>query len=68
MATAAAPTDFNIVHPVDYATHGYPHEIWTRLRREAPVSWWDKTEGVPFWAITKHADITAIGKSAREAS
>lgn len=58
----AAAADFNIVHPDDYAEHGYPHDVWTRLRRDAPVYWWDKTEGVPFWAITKHADIITIGK------
>jgi cholest-4-en-3-one 26-monooxygenase len=54
--------EFNIVHPKDYADHGYPHEIWTRLRRENPVSWWDRGEGIPFWVITKHADITSISK------
>ncbi len=58
----AAAADFNIVHPDEYAEHGYPHDIWTRLRREAPVFWWDQTDGVPFWAITKHSDIIDIGK------
>jgi cytochrome P450 len=53
---------FNIIHPDDYARHGYPHPVWTRLRREDPVHWWDKTDGIPFWAITKHADIVTIGK------
>ena len=52
---------FNIIHPDDYAAHGYPHPVWTRLRREDPVHYWDRTEGVPFWAITKHADIVTIG-------
>ncbi len=62
----AAPTrdfgDFNLVHPKDYAEHGYPHDIWKWMRTNDPVYWWDNTEGDPFWAITKHADITAIGK------
>ena len=62
MAEALVIEDFNIVHPDHYADRGYPHEIWTRLRREDPVHWWDRTEGVPFWAITKHADITQISK------
>ena len=22
------PDDFRITHPEDYATHGYPHQIW----------------------------------------
>jgi cytochrome P450 len=53
---------FNLVDPADYAAHGYPHHIWTRLRKEDPVHWWDKTGGRPFWAITKHADITELSK------
>ena len=62
MSEATSYDDFNLVHPSHYADHGYPHEIWTKLRREAPVYWWDQTEGTPFWAITKHADIMAISK------
>jgi cholest-4-en-3-one 26-monooxygenase len=57
-----SPADFNLVHPDHYANYGYPHDVWTRLRREDPVHWFDKSGGLPFWAITKHADITMIGK------
>lgn len=43
-----------------YGEHGYPHEAWTRLRRESPVHW-SQPEGYrPFWAITKHADIIEV--------
>src|SRR5262245_35102967 len=52
---------FHLIHPDDYAEWGYPHAIWKRLRREDPVHWFERTEGMPFWAITKHADIVAIG-------
>jgi cholest-4-en-3-one 26-monooxygenase len=62
LSEAPSYDDFNLVHPSHYADRGYPHEIWTKLRREAPVYWWDQTEGTPFWAITKHADIMAISK------
>jgi cytochrome P450 len=64
MAAAAttAPESFNLVHPDDYARHGYPHEIWRRLRREDPVHWYDRTAGIPFWAITKHADVIEVSK------
>jgi cholest-4-en-3-one 26-monooxygenase len=63
MAIAAAVFDEpNLVHPDLYAEHGYPHEIWTRLRREDPVHWIEQPEGIPFWAITKHADVMVIGK------
>jgi cholest-4-en-3-one 26-monooxygenase len=54
--------DFNLVHPDHYGDHGYPHHIWTWMRANDPVYHWEDTEGLPFWAITKHADITTIGK------
>ncbi|MCU0667914.1 MAG: cytochrome P450 [Myxococcota bacterium] len=63
--TAATHTDrpdFHLIHPDHYAAHGYPHDVWKRLRREDPVHWFDRTQGRPFWAITKHADIVTIGK------
>ncbi|MGH7787642.1 MAG: cytochrome P450, partial [Candidatus Binatia bacterium] len=41
---------------------GYPHDGWTRLRREAPVYWYERPGVQPFWAITKHADLVAISK------
>ncbi|MEZ4332499.1 MAG: cytochrome P450 [Myxococcota bacterium] len=57
------PNDFRLVHPADYAQHGYPHSVWAQLRREEPVSWQTQPgDAVDFWAITKHADITEIGK------
>lgn len=54
--------DFNIIHPDQYATLGYPHDTWTEMRRTAPVFHWTRTEGVDFWAITRHADIVVISK------
>ena len=51
---------FNIVHPEHYAEHGYPHDVWTWMRREDPVFWWDRGEGRPFWAITKREDLVEI--------
>lgn len=60
---APGPEDFRIVHPEDYAKHGYPHHIWARLRAEEPVSWQTQPGGaVDYWAITKHDDITEISK------
>ena len=63
MAQAAAVLDqFHIVHPDDYAAHGYPHDVWTWMRANDPVYRWERTEGIPFWAITKHADISEISR------
>ena len=62
MSSALKDFGFNLVEPADYAAHGYPHDIWTRLRAEEPVFWWTETEGRPFWAITRHADVKSISK------
>jgi cytochrome P450 len=35
-----------------------PHPLFTRLRAEAPVAW---NEERGFWAVTTHADVSAIG-------
>jgi cytochrome P450 len=51
-----------LIDPDSYVASGYPHDIWTRLRREDPVHWVEENPEMPFWAITKHADISAIGK------
>jgi len=65
-APASSFDDLEIILPQTYVDHGYPHEAWTRLRAEEPVFWWDRTPGgEDFWAITKHADIMAIGKDPR---
>jgi cytochrome P450 len=62
-SSAAEPfEDFHLIHPDHYAARGYPHPAWARLRREDPVHWFDRTRGMPFWAITRHADIVTIGK------
>jgi cytochrome P450 len=50
----------DLVDPERYARNGYPHDVWTRLRREAPVARIEAPGYEPFWAITKHADIMQI--------
>ena len=45
-----------------YVRNGYPHQEWALLRSEAPVYWYDRGVKVPFWAITKHADIIKISR------
>jgi cholest-4-en-3-one 26-monooxygenase len=56
----------NGIDPLDlvdadrYARRGYPHEVWTRLRAEAPVAYFEPPGFRPFWAITKFADIMQI--------
>jgi cholest-4-en-3-one 26-monooxygenase len=51
-----------LVGPEHYARRGYPHDVWTRLRAEAPVAYFTPDGFEPFWAITKHADVMDIAK------
>jgi cytochrome P450 len=61
-AAAELPLDqLDVITPDSFQNHGYPHEAWARLRRESPVHFFGDAE-VPFWAITRHADITTISK------
>jgi cytochrome P450 len=50
------------VDPHAYARSGYPHATWTRLRRESPVHWCEPAQVMPFWAVTRHAQICAVSK------
>jgi cholest-4-en-3-one 26-monooxygenase len=51
-----------LVDPDRYARRGYPHDVWTRLRAEAPVAYFAPEGYEPFWAITKHADVMEVAK------
>ena len=51
-----------LISPKYYAEYGYPYEEWRLLRKEAPVYWFDRLPSVPFWAITRHADIVSISR------
>ena len=50
----------DLVDPERFARHGYPHEVWTRLRAEAPVAYIEPPGHPPFWAVTRHADIVQV--------
>ena len=64
-ATPSTGRSLDIASPDTYAVHGYPHEVWSTLRRDAPVCWLENSNGPAFWAITKHADIVAISRQPR---
>jgi cytochrome P450 len=51
-----------LIDPHAYARSGYPHELWARLRREAPLHWCEPPVNVPFWAVTRHAHVCEISK------
>jgi len=54
--------DFDIIHPRDYAAHGYPQQAWARLRREAPVFRFERGAPIPFWAVTSHREIVLVSR------
>ena len=58
----------DLVDPERYARDGYPHDVWTRLRAEAPVAHIEAPGYEPFWAVTKHADIMQIAVAAASGS
>ena len=62
--TAHKPTTgMALLSPAAYGRAGPPHELWTRLREEAPLLWCETEELEPFWAVTRHADICEISSA-----
>jgi cytochrome P450 len=49
--------------PKAYTDEPKLHAALTHLRAHAPVSWVEVPNYRPFWAITKHADITEIERA-----
>jgi cholest-4-en-3-one 26-monooxygenase len=60
------PSTLDVISPEKYERDGYPHAEWTWLRRHDPVHWVESEYCEPFWAVTKHADIVAVGKNPKE--
>jgi len=58
MTAGIDPLD--LTDPARYARNGYPDHVWTRLRAEAPVAYFEPPDLRPFWALTKRADIVEI--------
>ncbi len=49
---------------LDQFAHGFPHPLFTELRRRAPVGWHEPTEHTPdgegFWSVHTHAECMAV--------
>ena len=65
MASTCRSTTLDVISGRSYAEHGYPHLAWKRLRAEAPVHFVERQHGRPFWAVTRHEDITRISRDPR---
>jgi cytochrome P450 len=65
MSTTAADLDFAQVDLMDEGLFedGPPHELFARMRTEAPVLHSSTAEGGDFWSVTKAADIAEISKN-----
>jgi cytochrome P450 len=60
----AADVDLAQVDLTDYRWHadGPPHDLFARMRAEAPVRWNPLPDGTGFWSVTRHADVSAISR------
>jgi cytochrome P450 len=60
--TVWTPTDDGHADLTSHDTflNGPPHNTFARLRRDDPVHWTEWDGGLPFWSITRHADILAL--------
>ena len=49
---------------LDLFADGFPHDVFTTLRRDHPVFWHEPTEHAPggegFWVVTRHADVLTV--------
>lgn len=46
----------------DLYTEGVPHDVFAELRRNCPVYRQDEEDGPGYWAVTRHADVTAVSR------
>ena len=49
-----------IAYPETYTNEAELHSILTSMRKNDPVCWLEPENYTPFWAVTKHSDISEI--------
>lgn len=50
----------DLVSPATFS-QGHPFEQYAWLRKNDPVHWHEEVDGPGFWAVTRYADVFAIG-------
>lgn len=60
MTKPIAPIE--IIDPDYYQQNGYPHEYWAQLRKDKPIAYCKHPKLIPFYAVTRYADIVEISK------
>ncbi len=58
------PLDGIDLNDPDAFRRGDHHDMFRRLRAEAPISWHDHPEGRGYWALVKHDDVVAVNRDA----
>ncbi|WP_371502633.1 cytochrome P450 [Kitasatospora sp. NBC_00374] len=53
--------DIDLLDPRAFGA-GPPHELFARLRREAPVHLHTREQGPPFWVLTRHQDVVRVSR------
>jgi cytochrome P450 len=53
--------NIDLLDPASFS-RGHPHEQYAWLRDHAPVYWHDEPGGPGFWAVTRFADVAAVGR------
>lgn len=64
MAQRSSPplADVDLAH-LDLFVQGKAHDVWRRLRAEAPIFWNPGNSAVaPFWSVTKYVDVIAVSR------
>ena len=68
LVSAISPNQLDLSDPRSFA-RGFPHELFTRLRREAPIWWHEPTALTPggegFWVVSRFADVVAVFRDAK---
>ena len=64
MASTAPAPAIDLLSPASFAT-GQPHDQFAWLRDNDPVHWHPEPgDGEGFWAVTRYADVKAVGRDA----
>lgn len=54
-------SDVDVLDPGWFAD-GPPHELFERMRHEAPVRWNRTRDGQGFWSVTRQEDVSAVSR------
>ncbi|WP_372791952.1 cytochrome P450 [Paraconexibacter sp.] len=64
--STSTPTDVDLAQidlfDMQWHRDGPPHDLFARMRAEAPVRWNPLADGTGCWSVTRHADVSAISR------